>query len=56
MKQLEVAGRLEEHFRDCRNEFIKIYEVEPNFDLAPADVPPTDRKRYRFASSTIARG
>jgi len=37
MKYLAFTLCLEEHFRDCRNEFIKIYEVEPNFDLAPAE-------------------
>ena len=25
------------HYRDCRNEFIRIYDVDPNFDLAPAE-------------------
>jgi tetratricopeptide (TPR) repeat protein len=25
------------HYRECRTEFVKIYDVDPNFDLAPAE-------------------
>ena len=28
---------LENKYRECRAEFVKIYQVEPNFDLAPAE-------------------
>ena len=37
MKYLAFTLCLQDHFRDCRNEFIKIYEVDPNFDLTPAE-------------------
>jgi tetratricopeptide (TPR) repeat protein len=37
MKTMAFTLCLREHFRDCRNEFIKIYDVDPNFDLSPAE-------------------
>ncbi len=37
MKYLAFTLCLQEKYRDCRNEFTKIYEIEPNFDLTPAE-------------------
>ena len=37
MKYLSFTLCLEAKYRDCRAEFIKIYEVDPNFDLTPAE-------------------
>ena len=37
MKYLAFTLCLQEKYRDCRNEFVKIYEVDPNFDLTPAE-------------------
>ena len=37
MKYVAFTLCLQEKYRDCRNEFIKIYEVDPAFDLAPAE-------------------
>jgi tetratricopeptide (TPR) repeat protein len=37
MKHLSFTLCLEGRYRDCRAEFIKIYEVDPGFDLTPAE-------------------
>jgi tetratricopeptide (TPR) repeat protein len=37
MKYLAFTMCLQDRYRDCRNEFLKIYEIEPNFDLTPAE-------------------
>lgn len=37
MKFTAFSLCLAEKFRDCRNEFVKIYDVDPRFDLAPAE-------------------
>lgn len=37
MKNIAFTLCLEGKYRDCRAEFIKIYEVDPDFDLAPAE-------------------
>jgi len=37
MKTMAFTLCLRERFRECRNEFIKIYDVDPNFDLTPAE-------------------
>jgi tetratricopeptide (TPR) repeat protein len=37
MKNLAFTQCLEGKYRECRAEFIKIYDVDPNFDLAPAE-------------------
>ena len=37
MKTMAFTLCLRDRFRDCRNEFIKIYDVDPNFDLTPAE-------------------
>jgi tetratricopeptide (TPR) repeat protein len=37
MKHLAFTLCLESKFRECRAEFLKIYEIEPAFDLTPAE-------------------
>jgi len=37
MKQMAFTLCLMEKFRECRAEFVKIYDVEPKFDLTPAE-------------------
>ena len=37
MKHMAFSLCLQEKFRDCRAAFMKIYEVEPTFDLSPAE-------------------
>jgi tetratricopeptide (TPR) repeat protein len=37
MKHVAFTLCLREHFRECRAEFVKIYDVDPNFDLTPAE-------------------
>lgn len=38
MKHIAFSHCLKERYRDCRAAFVKIYEVEPAFDLTPAEV------------------
>ena len=37
MKTIAFTYCLENKFRDCRSAFMKIYDVDPNFDLSPAE-------------------
>ncbi len=37
MKHMAFTLCLRDRFRECRTEFIKIYDVDPNFDLSPAE-------------------
>ncbi len=37
MKFTAFSLCLTEKYRDCRNEFVKIYDVDPKFDLTPAE-------------------
>ncbi len=37
MKYLSFTYCLQNKYRDCRAEFIKIYDVDPTFDLTPAE-------------------
>ena len=38
MKHIAFSLCLKERFRECRAQFVKIYDVDPNFDLTPAEV------------------
>jgi hypothetical protein len=38
MKHIAFSLCLKEKFRDCRAEFIRIYDVDPAFDLTPAEI------------------
>jgi len=37
MKYLAFTLCLQGKYPACRNEFVRIYEVDPNFDLTPAE-------------------
>ena len=37
MKHIAFSLCLQEKWRDCREAFVKIYEVDPDFDLTPAE-------------------
>ncbi|HUJ00444.1 MAG TPA: TssQ family T6SS-associated lipoprotein [Usitatibacter sp.] len=37
MKYIAFTDCLERRYKDCRAQFIKIYDVDPNFDLTPAE-------------------
>jgi len=37
MKYIAFTECLEHRYKECRAEFIKIYDVDPNFDLSPAE-------------------
>src|SRR5262249_44247959 len=37
MKYIAFTECLQSHYRECRNQFIKIYDVDPDFDLTPAE-------------------
>lgn len=37
MKTMAFTLCLRDRFRECRHEFIKIYDVDPDFDLSPAE-------------------
>jgi len=38
MKHIAFSLCLKERYRECRAEFVKIYDVDPAFDLTPAEV------------------
>jgi hypothetical protein len=37
MKYLSFTYCLQGRYRECRTEFVKIYDVDPGFDLTPAE-------------------
>ena len=37
MKHIAFSQCLQEKWRDCRAAFVKIYDVDPHFDLTPAE-------------------
>jgi hypothetical protein len=36
-KHIAFSLCLQEKFTPCRNEFVRIYDIDPNFDLTPAE-------------------
>jgi hypothetical protein len=56
MKTIAFSLCLRERFRECRNEFIRIYDVDPNFDLAPAEAGhPSWTKTFASAKAHAKR-
>ena len=56
MKHMAFNLCLKEKFRDCRNEFVKIYEVDQNFDLTPAEAGhPSWTKTFAAAKAQAKR-
>jgi tetratricopeptide (TPR) repeat protein len=42
-------------YRDCRNEFVKIYDVDPNFDLTPAEAGHPSWTKTFASAKAIAK-
>jgi tetratricopeptide (TPR) repeat protein len=56
MKFTAFSLCLTEKFRDCRNEFVKIYDVDPKFDLTPAEAGhPSWTKTFAAAKAQAHR-
>jgi predicted small lipoprotein YifL len=53
MKFIAFTDCLERRYRECRAEFMKIYDVDPNFDLSPAEAGHPSWTRT-FASAKAA--
>ena len=56
MKTMAFTLCLRDRFRECRSEFIKIYDVDPNFDLTPAEAGhPSWTKTFASAKAQAHR-
>lgn len=56
MKHVAFSLCLKERFRDCRTAFIKIYDVDANFDLTPAEAGhPSWTKTFAAAKAQAKR-
>jgi hypothetical protein len=53
MKYIAFTLCLQNHYHECRNQFIRIYDVDPEFDLAPAEAGhPSWTKTFAAAKAT----
>ena len=56
MKYIAFTECLQGHYKDCRNQFIKIYDVDPDFDLTPAEAGhPSWTKTFAAAKATAKK-
>jgi tetratricopeptide (TPR) repeat protein len=56
MKHIAFSLCLQEKYRDCRAEFVKIYDVDPDFDLTPAEAGhPSWTKTFAAAKAQAKR-
>jgi tetratricopeptide (TPR) repeat protein len=56
MKFIAFAECLQRRYKECRAEFIRIYDVDPNFDLAPAEAGhPSWTNTFASAKATAKR-
>lgn len=56
MKFIAFTDCLQRHYRECRAEFIRIYDVDPNFDLTPAEAGhPSWTHTFAGAKATARR-
>jgi len=56
MKYIAFTECLQGRYRNCRNEFIKIYDVDPDFDLTPAEAGhPSWTKTFAAAKATAKK-
>ncbi len=56
MKYIAFTECLEGKYKECRAEFIKIYDVDPNFDLTPAEAGhPSWTHTFAAAKATAKR-
>jgi hypothetical protein len=57
MKHVAFNLCLKEKFRDCRAAFIRIYDVDPNFDLTPAEAGhPSWTRTFAGAKAQAKKG
>jgi Tfp pilus assembly protein PilF len=56
MKYIAFTECLQKRYKECRAEFIKIYDVDPNFDLTPAEAGhPSWTHTFAAAKATAKR-
>ena len=55
MKYSAFCTCLLAHYRECRNEFVKIYDVDPNFDLTPAEAGHPSWTKTFASAKAIAK-
>jgi len=56
MKHIAFSECLKQRYRECRAEFIRIYDVDPEFDLTPAEVGhPSWTKTFASAKAQAKR-
>jgi len=56
MKYIAFTLCLQNHYRECRSQFIRIYDVDPDFDLTPAEAGhPSWTKTFAAAKATAKR-
>jgi hypothetical protein len=56
MKYIAFTECLRAHYRECRSQFIKIYDVDPDFDLTPAEAGhPSWTKTFAAAKAQAKR-
>ena len=55
MKYSAFCTCLQGHYRECRNEFVKIYDVDPNFDLSPAEAGHPSWTKTFASAKAIAK-
>ena len=56
MKYIAFTECLQGHYHECRNQFIRIYDVDPDFDLTPAEAGhPSWTKTFAAAKATAKR-
>jgi tetratricopeptide (TPR) repeat protein len=55
MKFAAFCSCLLAHYRECRNEFVKIYGVDPNFDLTPAEAGHPSWTKTFASAKAIAK-
>ena len=56
MKHIAFSECLKQRYRECRAEFIRIYDVDPAFDLTPAEVGhPSWTKTFASAKAQAKR-
>jgi len=55
MKYSAFCTCLQGRYRECRNEFVKIYDVDPDFDLTPAEAGHPSWTRTFASAKAIAK-
>ncbi len=56
MKYIAFTECLQGHYKECRSQFVSIYDVDPDFDLTPAEAGhPSWTKTFAAAKATAKR-